>query len=88
MNAEEKLKIIQLLCASNVSYFKCAEFELRIDSNRVVQAPHIDSPKEQFQGYSQAIPNQDEAEKIKKLMDVLQMKDQEIMNTVFPDGAL
>lgn len=93
MSAEEKLKLIQLLCSSGVTYFKCHEFELRIDSQKAKESPHIDS-KPLTMNHQQAVVtpaaqyNAEDTEKLLKLIDTLKLKDEDLANHIFPDGAL
>lgn len=87
MNSEEKIRLIQLLCSSGVTFFKCAEFELRIDGKKEVQSLPIDSPKVEAQ---EPVPqyNPQQTDKVLKLIDMLKNSDDELVNKIFPAGAM
>lgn len=88
MNAEEKIKLIQLLVSSGVTYFKCAEFELRIDSQKAVSKPHIDSKPQLVQEPPLQQFDPDKTDKVLKAIELLQLKDEELANKIFPAGAM
>lgn len=91
MNSEEKIRLIQLLCSSGVTFFKCAEFELRIDTAKAKEVqkptmvnanytPEAQEPAPQY--------NPQQTDKVLKLIDMLKSGDDELMNKIFPAGAM
>lgn len=88
MNLDETIKLLQALKANGATYFKSNDFEVNlIGGQPVVEAPSVRSlpPAE----VPVAPPPFDPiaTEQAQELIDTLSMKDEDLVNKLFPDGA-
>lgn len=90
MNLEETLKLLDKLKSVGATQFRDGTFEVTLSDRTIPmvtrspepqQAP-VPVPKPQPQSY-----NEENTKKMQALIDLLKMKDEELANTIFPDGA-
>jgi hypothetical protein len=89
MNLQETIALIEALKANGATHFKSNDFEVTLLGGRpvlahsaipeapVVPPPHIHEPIDPVQ-----------TQKAQDLIDLLKLKDDELVNKIFPDGAI
>jgi hypothetical protein len=85
VNVQETLAIIEALKAAGASHFKSQDFEITMGSTPqklAITQQHIDPSPEQSKAVVEA------TDKLKNLMNTINMSPEELANKMFPDGAI
>ncbi len=82
MNISETIALIEALKASGVVKFKSNEHEIEFDQSKSFikkEKPHEEADPKVVEAAN---------EKIKSMLNTIQMSPEELANQIFPDGAL
>ena len=86
MNAAETLEVIKMLHAVGASHFKSQDFEIQLKTGTPVEQI-ISPPIVPVQAQAQVQPNPAAEQKIKDLINTLNLPPEQLMDLVFPAGA-
>ena len=87
MNAQEVLQILDKLKAIGAHHFKSEDFEVSIAEKMEVRLGKEFLPPEPPQAPPPSPHNPQNTQKVQELIDLLKMKDEQLVNTIFPEGA-
>lgn len=85
MNLQETLQLLDKLGSMGAKRFKSNELE--IDFGAVAQKTVVVTNQEPVQPPPSQPINQENTRKVQALIDLLKAKDEELVNTIFPEGA-
>lgn len=86
MNAQETVELLRALKEVGATHFKSHEIEVRLSggmSQFVKPAQPLAPPSKEEPAF-----NAENTKKAQDLIDLLKMKDDQLVNQIFPDGAL
>lgn len=85
MNLQETLALIEALKASGVTRFKSNDFEIDLSSKESFQVKKLEPLPADPDKTKASI---EATEKLKNLINTINMSPEELANKIFPDGAL
>lgn len=88
MNVEETIKLLQVLKSNGATYFKSSDFEVTlIGGQPVLEAPVGPSSSPAEAPVEPSPIDQAATDKVVETIELLKMKDEDLANKIFPDGA-
>lgn len=88
MNLQETIDLIGALKKAGATHFKSADFEVTLGKSTTRQEPDQITMAEPKSEIPEATINQANTKKAEDLIEMLTMKDDQLIDRIFPDGAL
>lgn len=86
MNLQETIALIGALKEAGATHFKSNDFEVHLDGSRLVIQEHKEAQKDFEEPKEEEGPiDQEKTKKIEDLIDVLNMKDEQLVDQIFPE---
>ncbi len=89
MNLQETLALIEALKSAGVTKFKSLEHDISLDARAIAHNEFaVKNPVQPADIKPPIVENKEATEKLKELISDLKLSDEDLVNKLFPDGAL